>query len=193
MIFEHERHRFLHDVGENVRGVAGETAMPAVSSQENRVQSRTGRPDAVSEAARRVSRCCRAASDWLTSACHLSAPAHQSHQAAAHPPHLITFINNSRPLVASSSCSHAKQARGRIAVSCNFYTLISDTSRSRGPWATTHAVFSFRRVRGFTAVQAKDSQRSTNLSAVLLRRTHLLTLLRLETETKTLIGREMHC
>lgn len=52
MRFEHERQRFLHDVRQNVRGVA---AMPAVSSRQNRLQSRTGRADAVSDAARAAS------------------------------------------------------------------------------------------------------------------------------------------
>lgn len=50
----------------------------------------------------------------------ISAPAHESHQAAAHPPHLVTSTSDSLPLVASSVCSHAKQARGRSAATCTF-------------------------------------------------------------------------
>lgn len=38
----------------------------------------------------------------------ISAPAHQSHRAAAHPPHLVTSTTDSPPLVAFSFCSHAK-------------------------------------------------------------------------------------
>jgi hypothetical protein len=44
---------------------------------------------------------------------------HISHKDAAHPPHLITFTSISRPLVASSLCSHANEARGMIAVTCS--------------------------------------------------------------------------
>jgi hypothetical protein len=48
---------------------------------------------------------------------------HISHKPAAHPPHLITFTSISRPLIASSFCSHTNQARGMITVT---YSVLDD-------------------------------------------------------------------
>lgn len=123
MRFGHERQRFLHDVRRNVRGVAGESAMPAVSSRKNRVQSERGGPmpcPMQPDEGPLLPSCVR----LVHRARDISAPAHESHQAAAHPPHLVTSTSDSPPLVASSFCIHAKQARGRFAVTCTFQTCL---------------------------------------------------------------------
>lgn len=124
---------------------------------------------------------------------NISAPAHQSHRAAAHPPHLVTSTTDSPPLVASSVCSHAKQARGRFAVTCTFQSCkrIKQQSKTLDDLSCTALIRKSSMLHRHPS--KNDNPPKTNTFGVLPCCTRLPTLLCLQTETGTSISREMQC
>ena len=192
MRFGHERRRFLHDVRREVRGVAGESAKPAVSSGQKQGSVKNGEGRCRVRCSQTRGRSCRDASDWFITP-GISARQHMNHIKLLH----ILHTSSHRPATPHHSLHPRSAAMPNKRVggspSLAHSNPVSESSTSRGPWTSWHALLSFGSVRCFTAIQAKHNPRSTNIFDVLPCRTHFPALLCLKTETGTFIGREMQC